>query len=333
MGKKEFKNFVCYLKGKKLDLSDEEKVFLQSNIYDLTLENLVAWLKSDIRRMPVILCHLNEIKLSKEQLLALTKLNSFELTQAFHSYANYGNNEDLLIGLLGTAYLGKYIILDNDANTSRYNSQIIDGLVSFKTSDRLNKLELIKHSSIYHHPTLVEKIIRRDNLPTSLLELICELLDKVEPYSSDISAKLVDLMLDKVPSQIDEVDPKLKPSDISKLDKRERAKNAILQQDSFDKVKEVMYAALNNGIYRKKAIFGLIQKEKDEKKMRIMRILATHNRFRKNPYYMAMFSGLDLAQQEQILEFVGNTDRKIKHAQNKVLRKRRVENQASNNSN
>ena len=94
-----------------------------------------------------------------------------------------------------------------------------------------------------------------------------------------------------------------------------------------------MYAALNNGIYRKKAIFDLIQKEKDEEKMRIMRILATHNRFRKNPYYMAMFSGLDLSQQEQILEFVGNTDRKIKYAKNKALRKRRVANKGSNNTN
>ena len=103
-----------------------------------------------------------------------------------------------------------------------------------------------------------------------------------------------------------------------------------IEDNSFIKK---LYSTYLSYLPKEKAIFDLIQKEKDEKKMRIMRILATHNRFRKNPYYMAMFSGLDLSQQEQILEFVGNTDRKIKHAQNKALRKRRVTNKGSNNTN
>lgn len=333
MENKDKRTFTWYLEGRKVELSNEERLILENCKEDLKLEDLREWLKSDIRKMSPLLSHLSALELTRKQFLALTKLDSFTLTKAFHDYANDVNKEDLLVGLIGISYLDKYILLDNNFDNAKYNRQIINLLISSSLPDKLNKLELIKYSSIYHNPTLVEKIIKRDSLPTSLLDLVNELLEKVEPYSSCIAAKLVGLMLDTSPSQIDEVDPKLKPNDISKLDKRQRAKDAILRQDSFDKIKEVMYAALNNGIYRKKAIFDLIQKEKDEKKMRIMRILATHNRFRKNPYYMAMFSGLDLSQQEQILEFVGNTDRKIKHAQNKALRKRRVTNKGSNNTN
>lgn len=330
MKEKILQNFSNYLKGLNMELSQEEILFLENCLEDLQSEDLIIWLKSNIRKIPIIFDLFQGTKLTREQFLALSRLDDFTLTHLIRTYGNEQNNESIIVALIATAYLDKYILLDKDADRACYNKHIIENLIKSQTSDKLNKLELIRREAVYHNPSLVDKIIKRENLTSTELELINELLDKIDPYSSDIASKYVDLMLDKKPSQIEEVDPKITPSDIIKLDRRKRAKDAILLQDSFDKVKEVMYAALNNGIYRKKEIFRLIQRESDERKMRILRIMATHNRIRKNIYYLAFFSGLDLEHQEKILENLGETDRKIKNSEKKSLRKRRTDRNKKN---
>lgn len=82
------------------------------------------------------------------------------------------------------------------------------------------------------------------------------------------------------------------------ISRRKRAMEAIMRCNTIPEIKETIFAALNNGIYRSRAWKYVVSADNSFKK-RNMRHIATINKLRKDPKFLDYYSNLDVDKQEE----------------------------------
>jgi len=275
--------FLNFLLDKKINLTIDEKTMLKNIIEDdnyLTLDDLKKWYYSSIRKNKKI-THVLKSGVETEVFRNLIELDENELNHLIKS----DNLTDIYFSLTGYAMLKRYSNNQNEHDKviiNNYNIKIINTLL--ETDDniqlKLIKIRLIsKFLFMYEDFSYIEKLANLNKVSIYNIKETIRLMDYYKSNNSEeLALKYANLLI-KSPNELFEY-IHLGKQGIQKLIQRRRGMDAILKQDSYKTVLNLMIATLNDGVYHNKMAFDLITNETDSNKQKNLINLARYNRFK-----------------------------------------------------
>jgi len=319
------KDFLQFLLSNNIELTLEEKKFLQNTPPDISLSDLLKWYKSDLRRNKEALDILYKFEITKKNFQNLIKLKEHEIDKLLKKY-DFVNEKDKSFALIAFADLqnSKCKNKKRKKQITEHNENIVDILVKGSSKRKENKLKIIKNNAIYYDINLIREIAAKKNINIDDFINIENFLDKFEGISSDFVRKVISLTVNSPCNERFHINRIINrdPEEVKKFTTKKRAMQAFMKQDSFDKAEEVITTSFNGNIYRNKKLFELLQNQETKEKMKNLKsfyILNKENRHDCN--LLVNFSMLDEESQKSIInQLAGNLNDK-KKSQDEQIKK------------
>lgn len=304
-----------YIIENKIKLTPIERKFLlniapdERGCDDVILERFIKWCNSPIRKDNITKVLATQ-KISTSELTNLLALSSEEIESVLERYQG---ESSYYLGYL-TLCFARFKAYENKKRKDtgkmfpeNYCFEVLDIIAGHIFSSSLSKVEkYIGSDELYTRKDLIKQFVYCKNMAAQRYVKI--VIGRNCP-DSDIAAHYIKLALE---SESNEQLYKGRIPDnklINKVSKRARAKEAVLRQNSLDKMNEVMYAAANNGIYRKRNIFNIIQRQNTIERMKNLRCLAQINRLRNYPEFFEWYDSLDVKAQRRLLDKILENER------------------------
>lgn len=278
-------------------------------IAEISLEDFIKWYNSPLRKNEITKALLTQ-NISKKYLESLLVLTGEDINTILEKY---GTLDPTTLGYLTVSYarLRAYQKTSKHETNKDYPSELIDIIATDPDNCKRNGIVgLIENDILFARKDLVEKLVR--NKDRKKFEAIYNHLEGFLDESKEtqaIIARFFELELD------DQNKERIYPwvyEVIERASKRPRAMEAVLRQDSPKKMNQVLFAASNNGIYRNRRLFNLIQSQEDVEKMANLREIGRYNRLRKYPKFLEWFATLDADKQRKLIKRIDEEEAKQK---------------------
>lgn len=278
-------------------------------IAEISLKDFIKWYNSPLRQKEITKSLLTQ-NISKKYLESLLSLTSEDINTILEKY---GTLDPTTLGYLTVSYarLRSYQKTSKHETNKDYPSELIDIIATDPDNCKRNGIVgLIENDILFARKDLVEKLVR--NKDRKKFEVIYNHLEGFLDESKEtqaIIARFFELELD------DQNKERIYPwvyEVIERASRRPRAMEAVLRQDSPKKMNQVLFAASNNGIYRNRRLFNLIQNQEDVEKMANLREIGRYNRLRKYPKFLEWFATLDADKQRKLIKRIDEEEDKQK---------------------
>jgi len=301
-------NFLQFLIDNDIkDLTILEKKFIRKTPYNITLNDLIKWYNSDLRKSKLATRILSKERISRDIFLSLISLSHDEIIEMMDKYV-FKDESSMSFSLIAYAKLKKNlerVPKKKKEETLENYKQIIDWIITLNKSQdvRFMKLDAINHPSILETQENEYSDLYRIALCTineNDLKLINQFLSTIDPYSLDIARSVVFLILDKHPKSLEEINLYYDKDVLHMLDKKDAVRGAITYQDSFEGVKAVIDLSLSSNLYKEEETFERIYKTRNANKIKNARTF--YNKYSPKLQDINWFMELSEDKQEEVLE-------------------------------
>lgn len=289
---------------------------------ELNSETFIKYYYSSLKNKNIIDA-LQSQHISKKELSELLDLTNEEIKQILSKYSTL--TPDILVYLIiSYAKLKAYQKTLKNKVSENYPQQLLDIIATNPQNARKNDIVyLIQNNILYPRKDIIEKLIKnKDENIFSTIDnyLECYKESSTNKEFSKIIVKYIELELEQKNNE--KIYPLISEKIIMTTSKKPRAINAVLRQNSPQKMNQVMFAAANSGIYQNKKLFDLIQKQEETEKMINLRKIARFNRLRKYPNFLKWFATIDIEKQERLIKKIYEEEERQK--MNRLIEEKQV---------
>lgn len=307
-----------YVINNKINLTVPERKFLlklqepdfleiyNGKIKKINLKDFIKWCHSPLRNKNITKALLTQ-DIKKKELTELLDLTNEEINQILNRYSLLTPD---ILGYLTVSYAKLKAYQKNLEIDENYPQELLSTIALDPENARKNNIiNLILNNVLYFRKDIIEKMVANKN--ERVFDIIDRYLEKYKDSNEEISkiiAKYIELELDG--KNKERIYPWGVEEAITTASRRPRAIKAVLRQDSPQKMNQVIFAAANNGIYRNKKLFSLVQRQDDEEKMQNLREIGRINRLRKYPEFLEWFATIDTEKQRTLIQKIYEEEEK-----------------------